>query len=46
MTCHDAREQFSALLDDALAGPERQELDAHWSSAPSAAGSWSSSAGR
>ena len=23
MTCHDAREQFSALVDAALAGPER-----------------------
>ena len=29
MTCHDAREQFSALIDDALAAAERAELDAH-----------------
>ncbi len=29
MTCHDAREQLSALLDDALAAPERRALDAH-----------------
>jgi len=29
MTCHDAREQFSALIDDALDAPERAELDAH-----------------
>src|SRR5207244_78539 len=29
MTCHDAREQFSALIDDALDAPERTELDAH-----------------
>jgi DedD protein len=29
MTCHDAREQLSALLDDVLAAPERGALDAH-----------------
>jgi hypothetical protein len=29
MTCHDAREQFSALVDDALAADERAALDAH-----------------
>jgi hypothetical protein len=29
MTCPDARDQLSALLDDALAVPERQALDAH-----------------
>ncbi len=29
MTCHDARELFSALLDDALAADERTRLDAH-----------------
>jgi hypothetical protein len=29
MTCHDAREQLSARLDDALSGPERQALGAH-----------------
>ena len=29
MTCHDARERFSALVDDALAAGERAALDAH-----------------
>jgi len=29
MTCHDAREQFSALVDDALTPRERAALDAH-----------------
>jgi anti-sigma factor RsiW len=29
MTCHDAREQLSALLDDALTVPERSVLDTH-----------------
>jgi anti-sigma factor RsiW len=29
VTCHDAREQLSALLDDALPAPERQALGAH-----------------
>jgi putative zinc finger protein len=29
MTCHDAREQFSALVDDALTVHERAALDAH-----------------
>jgi hypothetical protein len=29
MTCHDARDQFSALMDDALAPGERAALDAH-----------------
>ncbi len=29
MTCHDARDLFSALADDALTAPERAELDAH-----------------
>ena len=29
MTCHDAREQFSALVDDALAADGRAALDAH-----------------
>ena len=29
MTCHDAREQFSALVDDALTPSERATLDAH-----------------
>ncbi len=29
MTCHDAREQFSALVDDALSADERATLDAH-----------------
>ncbi len=29
MTCHDAREQLSAFLDDALSGPERAALEAH-----------------
>jgi len=29
MTCHDARELFSALLDEALAADERRALDAH-----------------
>ena len=29
MTCHDARELFSALLDDALTAEERARLDAH-----------------
>jgi hypothetical protein len=29
MTCHDAREQFSALVDDALTAGERAVLDAH-----------------
>jgi len=29
MTCHDAREQFSALVDDALATEERAAVDAH-----------------
>src|SRR6202008_2470332 len=28
MNCHDAREQFSALIDDALAADERAALDA------------------
>jgi hypothetical protein len=29
MTCHDAREQFSALVDDALAAGERAAVEAH-----------------
>lgn len=29
MTCHDAREQFSGLVDDALSADERATLDAH-----------------
>jgi putative zinc finger protein len=29
MTCHEAREQFTALVDDALRGDERATLDAH-----------------
>jgi Putative zinc-finger len=29
MTCHDARERFSALVDDMLAAGERAALDAH-----------------
>ncbi len=29
MTCHDAREQFSMLVDDALTAGERAALDAH-----------------
>jgi hypothetical protein len=29
MTCHEARELFSALIDDALGGEERVVLDAH-----------------
>jgi len=29
MTCHEARELFSALIDDALGGKERAVLDAH-----------------
>jgi Putative zinc-finger len=29
MTCHEAREQFSALVDDALGAGERAALDAH-----------------
>jgi hypothetical protein len=29
MTCHDAREQLSALLDDALAAAERAAIEAH-----------------
>jgi hypothetical protein len=29
MTCHEARELFSALLDDALGADERRALDAH-----------------
>jgi Putative zinc-finger len=29
MTCHDAREQFSALVDDVLSADERATLDAH-----------------
>jgi len=29
MSCHDAREQFSALIDDALDAGERAALDAH-----------------
>jgi hypothetical protein len=29
MTCHDARDQFSALVDDALTRGERAALDAH-----------------
>ena len=29
MTCHDARESFSALVDEALAPEERAALDAH-----------------
>src|SRR5262249_27244698 len=29
VTCHDAREQLSALLDDALSGEERAALDTH-----------------
>jgi hypothetical protein len=29
VTCHDVREQLSALLDDALSTPERAALDAH-----------------
>jgi hypothetical protein len=29
MTCHDAREGFSALVDDALAAGERAALEAH-----------------
>ena len=29
MTCHDAREQFSALVDDALAADGRAALEAH-----------------
>ena len=29
MTCHDAREQFSALVDDALAADGRAAVDAH-----------------
>jgi anti-sigma factor RsiW len=32
MTCHDAREQFSALVDDALTADERAGLDAHLAS--------------
>jgi hypothetical protein len=31
VTCHDAREQLSALLDDALPVPDRQALEAHLS---------------
>src|SRR5262249_46491645 len=34
MTCHDAREQFSALVDDALAGGERAALEAHLATCP------------
>jgi anti-sigma factor RsiW len=29
MTCHDARDQFSALTDEALAPAERAALDVH-----------------
>lgn len=29
MTCHDAREQFSALLDEALGDPERAAVERH-----------------
>jgi len=29
MTCHDAREQFSAMVDDALVADERAALEAH-----------------
>jgi putative zinc finger protein len=29
MNCHDAREQFSSLIDDALSADERAALDAH-----------------
>lgn len=29
MTCHDARERFSALVDDALSTAERRAVDAH-----------------
>ena len=29
MTCHEAREQFTALVDDALRADERATLDAH-----------------
>jgi hypothetical protein len=29
MTCHDARELFSALVDDALSAAERVDVDAH-----------------
>jgi Putative zinc-finger len=29
MTCHDAREQLSALLDDAFAASEREAVEAH-----------------
>ncbi len=29
MTCHDARTQLSALLDDALSAPEHRALEAH-----------------
>lgn len=29
MNCHDAREQFSALIDEALSADERAALDAH-----------------
>src|SRR5262245_64100612 len=29
MTCHDAREQLSALIDDTLGGEERSAVEAH-----------------
>jgi len=29
MTCHDAREQLSALIDDALGAEERSAVEAH-----------------
>jgi anti-sigma factor RsiW len=34
MTCHDAREQFSAFLDDALTAAERSALEMHLATCP------------
>ena len=34
MTCHDARDQLSALLDAALDAAERHALDAHLAACP------------
>ena len=47
MTCHDVREQLSALLDDALLGsPSARRSRPIWPRAPNAAGSSRSSARR
>ena len=40
MSCHDARQLFSALADDALTAPERAALDAHLASCAECRREW------